>query len=212
MRNSAVSQRPAPHLEFAPPAQEGRQRSLLIAIAAHAALRPRDTALVADSRSWSWAELRDAIEGHAQVISDTDPTLPTFSDSALHGLARLHLGWPIIGTTSGSTAAAKRYRRSQQSWMASFAADQHEFAITPKDVVIAPGSLSHSLFSYALCQALAAGAETVLSDTFRPDRVLQQIATRALIALPPRSGPAPAGPRRSASRRRPTAQRPRKRG
>jgi long-chain acyl-CoA synthetase len=152
------------------------------AILGYAAQHPNDDALAIADRCWSWSALANEIIHRAQDLSAADDGIPTFSvidsstsESVLVGLARLHRGLPIIGTTSGSTAAAKRYQRSQASWVASFTAHQHEFAIHPSDVVIAPGSLAHSLFSYALCHSLFVGAKVVLSDSFRPDRTLQQI-------------------------------------
>lgn len=164
------------------------------AFASHAEHRAADIALVIDHESWSWGALMDEITHRAHKLKESDPLAPTFfvsdaaaSDCALNGLARLHLGLPIVGTTSGSTAAAKRYRRSQDSWIASFEAQQREFPVHASDVVIAPGSLLHSLFSYALCQGLFVGAKVVLSESFRPDRARDQLTRHqgsVLIAVP----------------------------
>lgn len=151
-------------------------------IFSHATKRAADIALVVGHKIWSWAALASDIERRAVSFKDADSLAPTFSapdgdtsESVLNGLARLHLGFAIIGATSGSTASAKRYKRSQDSWIASFAAQEREFAVHASDVVIAPGSLAHSLFSYALCQGLFVGAKVVLSESFRPNKVLQQI-------------------------------------
>jgi colicin import membrane protein len=65
MRNSAVSQRPAPHLEFAPPAPEGRQRSLVIAIAAHAAL------FLALALATQWRTTPHIVQAEAELWSAT---------------------------------------------------------------------------------------------------------------------------------------------
>jgi colicin import membrane protein len=65
MMNSAVSQRPAPHLEFAPPAPEGRQRSLLIAIAAHAGL------FMALALATHWKTQPQIVQAEAELWSAT---------------------------------------------------------------------------------------------------------------------------------------------
>ena len=65
MRNSAVSQRPAPHLEFAPPPPEGRQGSLLIAIAAHAAL------FLALTLATQWRTQPQIVQAEAELWSAT---------------------------------------------------------------------------------------------------------------------------------------------
>ena len=123
--------------------------------------------------------LDHAINSRAQTITEPlaitfDPAL-SVEEQVITGLTRLAAGFPIVGTTSGSTGMAKKYKRSQASWLASFAADQQEFGLDSRDVIIAPGSLQHSLFSYALCHGLHLGATVVLSESFRPDRVLEQI-------------------------------------
>ncbi len=147
-------------------------------------LRARDSGrgnlrLIISNKIYEPSALEHSINACAQTV--VDPLALTF-DPSLHleeqvisGLARITAGFPIVGTTSGSTGMAKRYKRSQHSWLASFAADQHEFGLTNCDVIIAPGSLQHSLFSYALCRGMHIGATVVLSESFRPDRVLGQI-------------------------------------
>ncbi|WP_420548349.1 AMP-binding protein [Curvivirga sp.] len=79
------------------------------------------------------------------------------------------------GFTSGSTGGPKGFVRSQQSWLDSFKADQQVFSFHKDDVIIAPGSLAHSLFFYAAIRGLYLGATIVLSRHFRPDRILKQI-------------------------------------
>jgi long-chain acyl-CoA synthetase len=77
-----------------------------------------------------------------------------------------------VGFTSGSTGAPKGYRRGHQSWLESFRADATEFGLTSSDVVAAPGTLTHSLFLYALMNGLHAGASVLLARSFRPPQVL----------------------------------------
>lgn len=81
-----------------------------------------------------------------------------------------------VGFTSGSTGEPKGYRRHHRSWTESFRHDAIEFAIGVDDVVLAPGTLTHSLFLYALMHGLHAGARVVLCRRFRPDAVVRLIA------------------------------------
>ena len=152
------------------------------AISDHASQQGDKPALIIGDQVMSYADLVQTLLHLATAVVDNAGDQPTFEpsgpvlDQALWGLARLQAGHALIGTTSGTTGMAKRYRRSQQSWIESFKADQIEFGLSCDDVIIAPGSLSHSLFSYALCQGLYRGATVVLSESFRPDRVLAQIS------------------------------------
>ena len=75
------------------------------------------------------------------------------------------------GFTSGSTGLPKGYSRDQNSWLKSFAAENDEFRIGPRDVILAAGTLTHSLFLYALIRGLHAGAHVLLARRFRPDVV-----------------------------------------
>jgi len=80
-----------------------------------------------------------------------------------------------VGFTSGSTGEPKGYRRHHRSWTESFRHDAIEFGIAADDVVLAPGTLTHSLFLYALMHGLHAGARVVLCRRFRPDTVVRLI-------------------------------------
>jgi long-chain acyl-CoA synthetase len=88
-----------------------------------------------------------------------------------------------VGFTSGSTGRPKGYGRDHRSWTESFAGDAVEFGIGPQDVVVAPGTLTHSLFLYALMQGLHAGATVILSTGFRPASVLRQVRTHEATVL-----------------------------
>jgi len=88
-----------------------------------------------------------------------------------------------IGFTSGSTGIPKGYRRNHSSWIASFAADAHEFDIGPDDIIAAPGSMSHSLFLYAAIHALQIGASVIVFRRFRPDFVMAEIRERGASVL-----------------------------
>ena len=80
-----------------------------------------------------------------------------------------------VGFTSGSTGVPKGYRRNHQSWIRSFEAAQEEFTLTAEDVVIAPGTLTHSLHLFALAYALHEGACCVLMRSFKPSAVTEAI-------------------------------------
>lgn len=78
-----------------------------------------------------------------------------------------------IALTSGSTGAPKACRRTHGSWLASFRADAIEFGIHEDDIILAPGSLTHSLFVYALAYGLYRGATVILCSRFRPSEVMR---------------------------------------
>jgi long-chain acyl-CoA synthetase len=151
----------------------------------HAAEHPDQIALICDEQQFSWrALMQDISRRHSDGRrSDVEASLGSNLERALWSLAQMQAGLPIIGATSGSTGAAKRYQRSQASWLASFASDAHEFGLTRHDVLMAPGALTHSLFFYALCHGLYRGARVILTDQFRPDRVLSQVARHQVTVL-----------------------------
>lgn len=88
-----------------------------------------------------------------------------------------------VGFTSGSTGQPKGYRRDHRSWAESFRADAVEFGIHAGDVVLAPGSLTHSLFLYAMANGLHAGAAVVFCRSFRPSAVPGLIAAHGVTVL-----------------------------
>lgn len=88
-----------------------------------------------------------------------------------------------VGFTSGSTGLPKGYRRHHRSWLDSFAADRTEFGISADDVILAPGTMTHSLFLYAAAHAAHIGATLLMSRAFRPDRSLRQGADHGASVL-----------------------------
>ena len=88
-----------------------------------------------------------------------------------------------VGFTSGSTGMPKGHRRHHGSWLESFAAADMEFDIGPDDVVLAPGTLTHSLFLYGLAHGLHVGASVVLCRRFRPNTVNRVIADRGVTVI-----------------------------
>lgn len=121
----------------------------------------------------------------ADPFGGFDDIAPAFAAAAEHGFGHragdAQIAEPdaslafYVGFTSGSTGLPKGYRRDHRSWTESFRGDALEFGIGPGDVVLAPGTLTHSLFLYALVHALHAGARVVLCRRFRPDLALRLI-------------------------------------
>ena len=88
-----------------------------------------------------------------------------------------------VGFTSGSTGQPKGYRRNHNSWLRSFEGDQIEFGMTEHDIVLAPGSMTHSLFLYAAIHGLHIGATVLIARGFHPAGALRMAARhRATIA------------------------------
>lgn len=91
--------------------------------------------------------------------------------------------WPSVdpyasfyaGFTSGTTGLPKGYRRHHQSWLASFKAARTAFPLHEADVVAAPGTLTHSLFLFALAYAMNEGSHCVMARSFRPDHCLEMM-------------------------------------
>lgn len=90
---------------------------------------------------------------------------------------------PVFETlTSGSTGAPRRIRRTQASWMASFAVNA-SFGIAPGARVAVLGRLVHSLSLYGAVEGLHLGAEVHLLDALRPDRQCAALCTRQVTHL-----------------------------
>lgn len=90
---------------------------------------------------------------------------------------------PVFETlTSGSTGRARRIRRSQSSWIASFSVNAR-FGIGPGARVAVLGRLVHSLALYGAIEGLHLGAEVHLLDSLRPDRQRKSLAARGITHL-----------------------------
>jgi long-chain acyl-CoA synthetase len=85
--------------------------------------------------------------------------------------------------TSGSSGAPRRIRRSQVSWIASFAVNAGLFGIGPGVRVAVPGRLTQSLALYGAVEAVHLGAEAHLLEGLRPDRQVAALATRCIDIL-----------------------------
>jgi long-chain acyl-CoA synthetase len=80
--------------------------------------------------------------------------------------------------TSGSTGRPKRIRRSQASWLASFAENAGAFGFGAGDRYAVLGAASHSLILYAACEAATLGADLDILSGIRPDRQRGRLAAR----------------------------------
>ena len=114
------------------------------------------------------------------------------SEFCLHDAARVPEPAPARGAflqceTSGSTGLAKRIRRSQASWIASFDVDRDLWRVAPGDGIAVIGALHHSLALYGVVSALHLGATAHLVTAPRPDAQLRQLraACPALVYATP---------------------------
>ncbi len=86
---------------------------------------------------------------------------------------------PVFETlTGGSSGAPRRIRRTQASWIASFAVNAGLFGIGSGLRVAVLGRLVHSLALYGAIEVLHLGAELHLLDDLRPDRQRVALADR----------------------------------
>jgi long-chain acyl-CoA synthetase len=85
--------------------------------------------------------------------------------------------------TSGSSGTPRRIRRSQASWIASFAVNAALFGIGPGVRVAIPGRLTQSLALYGATEAVHLGAEAHLLDGLRPDRQAAVLDARRIDIL-----------------------------
>lgn len=89
---------------------------------------------------------------------------------------------PILETLSGGTSGPpKRIRRTQASWIASFAVNHRLFTLGASAAVL--GRLVHSLALYGAVETLHLGGTLHLLDTLRPDRQRAALAARGVEIL-----------------------------
>ncbi len=120
----------------------------------------------------------DSAAGLASVIG-----LPAFRIGATDAPAPEQGEEPVLETlTSGSTGQPRRIRRTQGSWIASFAVNRR-FGIRPGARVAVLGRLVHSLALYGVVEGLHLGAEVHLLDSLRPDRQRQALVARQITHL-----------------------------
>ena len=155
---------------------------IITGVLCHADRQPGHLALLCHEKHFSYADLASEIAARMQALAAHHPDEITVNgdadmpDKVLDALARLGLGFPIVGATSGSIGPAKSYVRTQASWVSSFLLEKACFAIDADDCILAHGNPSHSLFFYAACNALYAGATVACARGFRPDDLLAQAA------------------------------------
>jgi long-chain acyl-CoA synthetase len=158
------------------------------------AISGREAAVI--DASWPTARLEEALArlSPALIYAETECGIeravipvsasghwPKIPDAPCRAVDPAHSFY--VGFTSGSTGRPKGYRRNHLSWLRSFEGDQKEFGVTERDIVLAPGSMSHSLFLYAAIHALQIGAALLMSRSFHPLRALRMAQQyRATIA------------------------------
>ena len=74
----------------------------------------------------------------------------------------------FLTLTGGSSGQPKIIRRTQASWIASFAVNAARFALTPDDCIAVFGKLSHSLALYGVLEALHLGVDAYALDGMFP--------------------------------------------
>lgn len=163
--------------------------SLEFAVAFLASVHAGRRAIIYD-HSWSHAirsDVESALQIDLRISPDTFPdmaTLPVGQGAWTPPTSATPL---MVGFTSGSTGKVKGYERTHGSWVASILTAQEVFAITPEDRVCAPGSVSFSLFLYALAHCVYVGASLRLCRDFKPKRLIEQMHTdksTVLLAVP----------------------------
>jgi hypothetical protein len=85
--------------------------------------------------------------------------------------------------TGGSLGSFRRVRRTQGSWLASFAINAGLFDLQPGARVAILGRLSHSLALYGALEGVCLGASVHLLDDLRPDHQQRALAGRGITHL-----------------------------
>lgn len=135
--------------------------------------------------------IRSEVEKSVQV--DLSVSLETFPDISTLPCSSASRKAPdadtplMVGFTSGSTGKVKGYERTHGSWVSSILSAQSEFSIRYDDRVCAPGSVSFSLFLYALAHCIYVGAGLRLCRQFQPKNILADMRSdrsTVLLAVP----------------------------
>ena len=127
--------------------------------------------------AWSAAQ-----QAQAQRWMDALAAKPRENSSADEALQPFYIGF-----TSGSTGLPKGFRRHHQSWSESFRVCVDSFGQAANGCVMAPGSLSHSLFLFGALQGIWTGGGMQLQPRFSASQclaTLRQQATPCLVAVP----------------------------
>lgn len=128
-------------------------------------------------KAWSPAQ-----QAQAQQWIDALAATPPAGSSADEALQSFYIGF-----TSGSTGQPKGFRRHHQSWSESFRVCVDSFGSAARGCVMAPGSLSHSLFLFGALQGIWTGGGMQLQPRFSASQCLaslRQQATPCLVAVP----------------------------
>ena len=118
----------------------------------------------------------------AQSVQATIAALPAQAPPADASLAPFYIGF-----TSGSSGMPKGFRRHHRSWVESFRVSLRDFGEALAGRVVAPGSMTHSLFLFGALLGLWTGAGTQVQAQFSAERTLHDLAgapASVLVAVP----------------------------
>lgn len=118
------------------------------------------------ARAGDWAAARRAAAGDDAEFADGPPH-STF----------------MLGLSSGTSGIPKAFTRTRDSWRESFVRSICHFALSPDDVILAPGPMAASMNLYALGESLYAGSTFVALPSFSPDAALASIENNAVTRL-----------------------------
>ncbi len=110
--------------------------------------------------------------GQAFCISDTP--LPVGTEAQPKAFLTL---------TGGTSGQPKVIRRSQASWIASFAVNARLFGLSPADTFAVLGSLSHSLSLYGTLEAMHLGADIHLLAGIRPRQQREHLLSQCVTVI-----------------------------
>ena len=129
-----------------------------------------------------------AIAGSGRAAGVADPDWPAAVREQVQASVAAPPGDAFyVGFTSGSTGLPKGFSRSHRSWTRSFQACLDTFGPAAALPVVAPGSLSHSLFLFAMLLGLWTGAGVHVQDRFSAPAcldTLEALAACCLVAVP----------------------------
>ena len=146
------------------------------------------TTFLATNASGRCAALGDAAWPAAQQQLAAQWVDELAAQTPVSGQAERTSSYPFyIGFTSGSTGQPKGFRRHHQSWAESFRVCVDTFGAATQGCVMAPGSLSHSLFLFGALMGIWTGGGVQLQARFSASQCLSTLragGTPCLVAVP----------------------------
>lgn len=159
--------------------------------------------------AFDWNERARLFAGHNAIVRPGVAALPAFVSIAAHSTntALTQLGRAVqsnsgfcisdtplpkaaqtaasqfLTLTGGSSGQPKLIRRTQASWIKSFAVNAEKFALTTDDSCAVLGKLSHSLALYGVLEALHLGMDAHALDEMRPATQCATLAERQISVI-----------------------------